>query len=167
MGRYCSVRSSPAVQKPLLWASKTPVLLGAVSSHFQVLQLMVCPEQQLEKTSKGSKWQPAANSQTVPRCHLFTFRRKKRQRNNRLTSLTHRLCGTHHHHSSSAQHVPWPEWWGWGLEMLDRWGGYHPAGKRETTWCPPPAQSNLTQPMLPSFSSKQLYASFSIHSWKV
>lgn len=32
--RYCSVRSSPAVQKPPLWAPKTPVLLGAVSSHF-------------------------------------------------------------------------------------------------------------------------------------
>ena len=40
---------------------------------------MVCPEQQLEK-SKGSKWQAASNTQTIPSCHLFPYRSKKAEK---------------------------------------------------------------------------------------
>lgn len=72
--RYCAVRSLPALQKPPWGAQKTSVLLGAVPSHFQVLQLMVCHEQKLEKRVK------ALNDKLLPTCRQFLSRIEKAEK---------------------------------------------------------------------------------------
>ena len=98
----------------------------------------------------SSSWKKVKdlNEKLPSTCGLFlvvtiSLQEQKGREARRLMSPTHHLCGRHHRHSDSARRAPQTEWWGWGLARWGRWGGYHPAGKREAAWGPQPTQSSL------------------------
>lgn len=95
---------------------------------------MVCLEQQLEK-SKGSKWQSAANMQTIPSYHLSPYRRKKAEKPGgwraQLTAyVEHTIVTPHQHnmlHGQSDGDRAWRCWIDGGDVVLQEGGKSHEA----------------------------------------